>query len=432
METPKHAHTRVSFSTPSTDFSSIFGDDNSPLSSAPSSVNGDSDAEIRHEKATPEQQPTVDSTADAGAAQLDSKYYDTVAWRRGRRKATREPVYTNFCSVSRSQRVNDSPPQPTLEIELEHPSATAKDVESRTTPVPEDNEQHLAKIPRQTSKRNKLISVPDVTLQTPQNELKENIVTALEPAPAHQLRKRKPYADVFASESSQPSAKKAKTTPTKALSTFNPKPKPTSTPRSKPRPRPKSWSAKPKELVPRPPETAAAISEQRSFIVAFDMPPEWLLKERERIMSGAAPTSPGTSFSTQQNTSFESKRSKQSISDSQDQCAQLALAPVPASSQLSSTDVSQAEQTHEAYPPLLEPQQSSDEHESDVTFLLKFASPQERSTEETQRMATQSAQLEHSSQQQQNAVIREEEQQQEQVDFRTITYDATQATQPWV
>jgi hypothetical protein len=429
METPKHAHTRPSINTLSTDFSSIFSDDNSPLSSAPSSVNGDSDADPRHKKATPEQQPNVDSTADAGAAQLNSKYHDTVAWRRGRRKATREPVYTNLYSGSRSQRVNDYPPQATPEIELEHPSAAAQEAESRTIPAPKDDEQHLAKTLRRTSKRNKQASVRDVTLQKPQNELEENVLTVLEPAPARQLRKRKHNADVFASELSQPYAKKAKTTPTRAPSTASPKPKPTSTPRSKPRPRPKSSSAKPEKLLPHPPETAAAISEQRSLIVVFNMPPEWLLKERERIMSGAAPISPGTSFSTEQNTSFESTRSIQSIPGGQDQCAQLALAPVPASSQLSSTDVSQAAQTHEAYLPLPEPQQSPDGHESDVTFLLKFASSRERSAEETQRMATQSAQLEHSSQQQQNAVATEEEQQ---VDFPAITYDATQATQPWI
>jgi hypothetical protein len=117
------------------------------------------------------------------------------------------------------------------------------------------------------------------------------------------------------------------------------------------------------------------------------------------------------------------------MSDGQNQCAQQALAPVPASNQLSSADVSQVIQPQDSYTTFQELHQSPDGHESDPAFLLKFASPRESLAEETERIASQSAQSEHSSQHQQNAVVTEEEQH---VSFPVPLYDATQPTQPWI
>jgi hypothetical protein len=438
LATPKDAHTRNAIDTPATDFSSLFDNDSdSALSSAPSSVCADSDDEHEQEKEAVQQQPNVDNTVQDGATQFDRRYYATctLASRREQRKPRSQPVYSDFYSESLSQSVKDAPPQATRQIESEHPSPPVKDAELRTSPVSDHEKQPLANAPRRTSKRKQQASVPDVTLQPLQKKIKGTI--AIEAPPElvsdRQLRKRKPKVDASASEMPSPPTKKAKKTPTKARLESSAKPKsiPKPTPKSKPNSTPKSSSARPKELSPQPPEIAKPTPGDKSLIAKIRMPPAWLEAERAKIIADAASTSPGTSFSTEQNASFASTRSVQSISDGQDQCAQQALAPIPASSQLSSADGLQVTQPQEAYLAFQEPHQSPDGHESDAAFLLKFGSPQERLVEENEQTATQQehASQENHASQRLTAVAATREQH---VPPPAPIYDATQPTQPWI
>jgi hypothetical protein len=440
LATPKNAHTRNAIDTPATDFSSLFDNDSdSALSSVPSSVCADSDDETEQEKEAVQQQSNVDNTVRDGATQFDRRYYATctLASRREQRKPRSQPVYSDFYAESRSQSVKAALPQATPQIESEHPSPAVKDAELRTSPVSDHEEQPLANAPRWTSKRKQQASVPNVTLQPPKKKIKETIPIETPPelVSGRQLRKRKRKhkVDASASEMPPPPTKKAKKTPTKARPKSSAKPKsgPKSTPKSKTKSTPKSSSTKPKELSPRPPEIAKSTSGDRSLIAKIRMPPAWLEAERAKIIADDASTSPGTSFSTEQNTSFASTRGAQSISDGQDQCAQQALAPVPASSQLSSADGSQVTQPQEAYLAFQEPHQSPDGHESDAAFLLKFGSPQERLVEENEQTATQQdrASQENHASQRLTAVAATRKQH---MPPPAPIYDATQPTQPWI
>jgi hypothetical protein len=428
METPMRLRDkRNSTDTPTTDISSVF-DDSSPSSSSVSPVSSNGGDESYKEKEAPQQQPSVIIGIQNTTTKYNLDDYGTAASQRRQRRTTGQPRYSNFFSESRSQGVKDTQVPETPEIVSEHTSAAAQ--EPRTASAPEHEEQQLGNGPHQRFKRKQQASVSDVTSQPLRKKVKRNIQTT--PAATRQLRKRK--VDTSAIEEPQPPTKKVKTSLIK----------PHSTTTSKTKPQPKTSPAKAKDDIhpPRritrgiarsrkpalqPADAAEVVPERDSLIAVLKMPPCWLLAERGDITPDAASMSHSTSTSTQQNASFVST-SNESVPDCQDQCAQPALAPVPASSQLSSSDVSQpaqpSGQPQGACITVEEPHQSLEEHELDIAFLMRLKSSQERLCEKPERIATQP---EHSSPHL-PAVATSEEQH---VTLPVPSFKSTQTTQPW-
>jgi hypothetical protein len=422
METPNRVqHKRNSFDTPTTEISSVF-DDDSPLSSSVSPVSSNGDDKLYQDKAPTEQQPTKDNSAQDIATKVNPNYYGTAGSQRGQRRTTRQPRYSNFFSESRSQNVNDAQAQERPAIESEQTPAATE--ESRTTSALVNEEQQATESHPRGLKRKQQSSISDVTLQPPQKKVKKDIETLTESGSPRQLRKRK--VDTSAGEVLQLPTKKAKTF-SNARSTSSPKSKLSSksspikpTVDLHPRRRVTRGITRSQELVTHPHEPASPASGKDSLIVVLRrMPPEWLVLLRGDITP--ASTSQNTSPSTQQNVSFAST-SNQFVSDGQDQCAQPALAPIPASSQLSSVDVSQLAQPREASPDAEETHQNLEEHGLDVAFVLKFATSQERPCEEV-------AQPDRSSQQLPVAAASEE--QYMPLALRAPSFESTQPTQPW-
>lgn len=344
METPKAVGKCGPTDTPDTTFSSIFDCDDSPLSSPPSSVIGDVDDDAsEYEEEKPQQHTNGTQSITSWD---DPENRETARSQRNQRVTKKLPVYSNFFSQLKRQTPEPTKPKVQSTEDPVRPSFTTAD----------DDEKPALR----TSKRKQQATVPDSTAELQQNKVKtaparrshpskldaepafaQNVPQSNAPIPAsstvpsHQLRKRK--LDTTAIEEAQPpSTKKVKAAPTKASPKS--KRKPTRVPK-------RAAPIKSKKHNSAGQATKAALPEKTEFVIVLRMAAHRLVGLGRGEERGPDTTAASRrTFSIDHETgSFEST----SFQSEPDQCAQPVLAPIPASSQLTSDDSSQL--THNSF-----------------------------------------------------------------------------------
>lgn len=373
MDTPKSA--RQSFDladTPDTSISNIFDSNDSPLSSACSLS-----SEYREES------PIKTEQAQRQITEPDNDTQDCTTW-------VNHSLYGDYTAASqRSKRARKKPelfpglsqvPTEAFKEELE---ILETNDEATTTPAPDAEEpsapeQHEEQLQQQATKRKRQASRSDVTGLPTQRRVKGDAAPRrsaraksdrkatvegdlLAQSPTRQLRKRKALPATFA-VSEAPNAKRAKAATTETAAITKLKPKARNPVASGPARRSTRTTRPPVKLRDFIKEKDTAVSAPRTWILKLKMYDGW-----RGELKRPSPTS-STTASLQESTSFGSA-GKQPKYESQEQCAQPALTPIPASSQLSSEDSSQALNTTSQ-------SQAADPVNHDIQESPHHASPQ--------------------------------------------------------
>jgi hypothetical protein len=351
METPKAVKACNLTDTPNTTCSSIFDSDDSPLSSARSSVLGDLDDNNTSEYE--EEKPLHHLKPSNGAQNIplrdDLNNCGTASSQRERRALKKAPVYSNFFSDVKEQSPEppeiNVPPAPITTHDSVQPAtvtAHAQYDEESAHQTPKCKEQATATDSTERSLLKKVKAAPVRHLGSKldtEPALAEGVLQLTGPAPTSNcapsrlLRKRK--LNTTATEAAQlPPSKRVKAAPTKTQSKLKGK-SPRATKGAAP---PKS-----KKRSSTGQATTTVLPKKSGSVVVLKMSPHRLaeLGHLAEDIFGEASTSQDTSRDADETIPFEST-SFQSLRSGLDQCAQLVPAPIPASSQVTSFDDSQS------------------------------------------------------------------------------------------